>query len=132
MSTEIKEVVCALIMQNGQVLIAQRGPDKDQSGKWEFPGGKITEGELTQTALKREIKEELALEITIEKPLTVTLYGYAAFTVRLYPFICTAHGQSPQLTEHTAIEWVSPENILQYDLVPADIPVAIEWKLIYG
>ncbi|MFI5205188.1 MAG: (deoxy)nucleoside triphosphate pyrophosphohydrolase, partial [Flavobacteriales bacterium] len=97
----ITEVVCALIIKDDCVLIAQRGPTKQQAGKWEFPGGKRNANETPETALIREIKEELSIDIIITGALTVVHYGYAGYTIKLFPFLCTSENE-PTLTEHSA------------------------------
>jgi len=119
------QVVCALILQNDRVLIAQRPPDKRLGGYWEFPGGKIDPGEDAETALHRELQEELACAVTILKALPAVHHAYPWCQVEMFPFVCQLNSDSPTPTalEHTALQWVSWQDLHQHDLAPADLPL---------
>jgi 8-oxo-dGTP diphosphatase len=118
-------VVGAVIIENGKILCAQRGPAKSLPLKWEFPGGKIEEGESPQEALRREIKEEMLCQIEIGEQVEDTVYEYDFGIVHLTTFTCKLVEGEPVLTEHVAIKWLLPEELKQVDWAPADIP-AIE------
>ena len=94
-------VVGAAIVKDGKVLCAQRGSGKTLSGYWEFPGGKIEEGETPQQALRREIGEELLCEINVDKEVCTSDYLYDFGYVELTTFLCHLIEGSPKLTEHT-------------------------------
>lgn len=118
-------VVGAVIIENGKILCAQRGPTKSLPLKWEFPGGKIEEGESLQEALRREIKEEMRCKIEIGDQIEHTVYEYDFGIVHLTTFYCKLIEGKPVLTEHVAIKWLSLDELKLLDWAPADIP-AIE------
>src|SRR3954468_14094944 len=118
-------VVGAVIIENGKILCAQRGPSKSLPFKWEFPGGKIEEGESPQEALRREINEEMRCEIEIGEQVEDTVYEYDFGVVHLKTFYCRLIAGEPILTEHVSIQWLYPNDLRSLDWAPADIP-AIE------
>lgn len=115
-------VVGAVILENGKILCAQRGEGKALSYKWEFPGGKIEEGESPQAALIREIHEEMHCEIEIGEQVEHTIYEYDFGIVHLTTFYCELKEGTPKLTEHISIKWLDPNELLALDWAPADIP----------
>ncbi|WNS73716.1 (deoxy)nucleoside triphosphate pyrophosphohydrolase [Bacillus sp. DTU_2020_1000418_1_SI_GHA_SEK_038] len=115
-------VVGAVIIDKGKILCAQRGSNKILPFKWEFPGGKIEEGELPQEALKREIKEEMQCQIEIEKQIAHTVYEYDFGNAHLTTFNCKLIEGEPRLTEHLAIKWLESNELISLDWAPADIP----------
>lgn len=116
-------VSCAIIEKKGVVLAAQRGTEMAMPLKWELPGGKIEEHESPENCLKREIFEEMGVEIVILSPLGQFIHHYPAFTIRLYPFICSITGEKIHLREHAAIAWLSPADLKSLDWAEADLPV---------
>ena len=109
--------------KSGLVLLAQRGPSMDLPNKWEFPGGKIRKGESPSSCLVREIKEELGIDILVNKALPPHRHSYDHISIELLPFICTVSGGSIVLHEHKDVRWTDPEKALELDLSEADIPV---------
>jgi len=101
-------VTCAIIERNGLVLVARRSALMQLPLKWEFPGGKIRAGEDPGECLKREIREELALEIDIAGELSPATHHYPDFIVTLYPFICKAKTSGFKLAEHAEAAWFPP------------------------
>ncbi|MBU8791150.1 (deoxy)nucleoside triphosphate pyrophosphohydrolase [Oceanobacillus caeni] len=118
-------VVGAVIVENGKVLCAQRGPSKSLANKWEFPGGKIEQGELPEEALRREIEEEMKCKVLVKEKVEHTIYEYDFGIVHLTTFICELKEGTPVLTEHIDIKWLQPDELPTLDWAPADIP-AIE------
>lgn len=118
-------VVCALIIRDDRVLIAQRPADKHLALKWEFPGGKVEPGEQPAAALVREIREELGCEIEIVEALQTARHRYERGEIELIPFLCRlAEGSGePHPHEHVAVEWVRTADLSGYDLAEADLPV---------
>lgn len=116
------DVVGAVIVENGKIICAQRGPDKALPLKWEFPGGKIEEGEAPQEALRREIVEEMQCEIEIGDQIEHTVYEYEFGIVQLTTFYCRLTSGKPVLTEHVSMKWLSPNELASLDWAPADIP----------
>ncbi len=119
-------VVCALIMDTeGRVLLAQRPAHKHLGLKWEFPGGKVEMTESPESALIREIREELACEIKISRALPPYRHDYTTVVIEMFPFLCTlAPGSAPPHPhEHIALAWVATTDVASYDLAPADLPL---------
>jgi 8-oxo-dGTP diphosphatase len=115
-------VVGAVIIENEKVLCAQRGKKKTLPLKWEFPGGKIEENETPQEALKREINEEMQCKIEIGDLIEQTVYDYDFGIVHLSTFMCKLIEGKPVLTEHVSIKWLHPNELLNLDWAPADLP----------
>lgn len=116
------EVVGAVIVRDGLVLCAQRGPDGSLSGKWEFPGGKVEDGESGRLALEREIDEELQCVVEVGDEIATTRYDDGRVVVVLTTFWCRIVSGTPQLTEHTDLRWVAPGELGGLDWAPADVP----------
>lgn len=115
-------VTGAVLRKDGKILAAKRGKNKSMGGFWEFPGGKIEEGETPKQALARELKEELLIEAAVGEPITTTEHEYDFGIVVLSTFECELNGSSPQLTEHSEIRWLEPDELHQLEWAPADIP----------
>lgn len=120
----MKIVTAAIVIQNNCVLLARRAPGQSNEGMWEFPGGKIEEGETPEECLARELKEELGVESTIHEKITESAYTYdhGSFVICAYNVTLNTDIGTP--TVHDAIEWVDKNVLLNYDLSPADIPIA--------
>lgn len=116
-------VACAIIERDGLVLAAQRSAAMNLPLKWEFPGGKIDPGETAAEGLRREIKEELAVEVRVGQDLPASTHHYPAFTVTLYPFVCTIETGEIILHEHAALAWLPAEKLASLDWAEADLPV---------
>ncbi len=118
------DVAAAVIEKNGMILIARRKKGDALEGKWEFPGGKVREGEEPEECIVREIREELSLEIKVEEFLCESLYSYPDKTIRLIIFRAVlTDDAAPHLKAHDSILWAHPMELLNYDFAPADIPV---------
>lgn len=91
--------------------------------KWEFPGGKIDPGESAVACLKRELIEEMNVNIHVGQPLEVVTHHYPSFTVTLYPYICAITAGEITLNEHEAIVWLPPDQLPTLDWAEADGPV---------
>ena len=116
-------VVGAAIVKDGKLFIAQR-PDKGEVAlKWEFPGGKIEEGETPQQALVREIEEELETEIEVDRLITTVEHQYSTFHLTMHVFLCRLTGRDPVLEEHVDSRWISREQIYYFDWAPADVKI---------
>ena len=115
------EVVAAVIVRDGKILAAQRGYGK-WKGYWEFPGGKIEPGETPPQALAREIREELAIGITIDRLLDTVEYVYPDFHLTMHCYICHISPEAdPQQLEHLALRWLAARDLPQLRWLPADI-----------
>lgn len=114
-------VVGAVVVENGEVLCAQRGAVDSLPNRWEFPGGKIEAGETPREALVREIAEELNCRVEVGNEVATTEHEYDFAVVMLKTFYCRLIEGTPQLTEHAAMEWLAPELLGRLDWAPADI-----------
>lgn len=120
---KIIKVVGAIIVKDGRILSAQRGPGKSLAYLWEFPGGKIEEGETPQQALQRELIEELKIKVEVaEEIFDQVSHEYDFGIVNLTTFICHLKEGSPVLTEHVDVRWLHPSEIKTVEWAPADIP----------
>ena len=113
------KVVAAIICSNGKILATQRGYGGYKDW-WEFPGGKMEEGETPEDALVREIKEELSTDISVDKYLYTVDYDYPKFHLTMHCFMCSLLGGSPVLLEHEAAKWLFPEELDSVQWLPAD------------
>ena len=106
-----------------QVLATQRGYGEFKGG-WEFPGGKIEDGETPEAALKREIKEELAAQIQVKNLLHTIEYDYPTFHLSMQCFECELLGQKEiSLLEHNAAKWLDKTNLYTVNWLPADVEI---------
>lgn len=128
----MKEVTAAIIIKDHQVLIAQRAPDDKLAGKWEFPGGKIEPGETPEECLKREIKEELNVEIEVLDFFGDSVYPYSTGKIRLMAYWCKLVSGDISLEVHSQIAWAAPSELGSFDFAPADIPLVEKLMQIYG
>ena len=112
-------VVAAIIIQDDKVFATQRGYGEFKDG-WEFPGGKIEEGETPQDALVSEIKEELDAEIVVGELLDTVEYDYPNFHLSMDCFICAIQSGSLVLKEHEAAKWLTKATLDSVDWLPAD------------
>ena len=113
-------VVAAVIFKDGKVFATQRGYGEFKDG-WEFPGGKIEPGESPEDALRREIREELEVEVNIGDLIDTIEYDYPAFHLSMKCFACTIAGGSPHLLEHEAAKWLTSTQLGSVDWLPADV-----------
>ncbi len=121
----IIRVVAALIKKNDKVLIAKRSTgDPNVMGKWEFPGGKVKQDEDEKHAIEREINEEFELVIKAKEFITNNICEYPTKTVDLRLYSCDYISGEFHLHDHSEYEWVEKDKLLDYDLCPADIPLA--------
>ena len=117
------KVVAAIIKQDDKVLATQRGHGEFKDG-WEFPGGKVEEGETTEHAIVREIKEELAADIVVISKLTTVEHDYPTFHLSMVCFWAQlAEGTDIKLLEHESAKWLEIKDIDSVDWLPADIKV---------
>lgn len=118
-------VVAAVILNDNKYLCMQRNKSKYEyiSYKYEFPGGKIEIGEDEISALKREIKEELEIEINVERKLTTVNHSYEDFSISMHCYICEPINIEIKLKEHINFQWLEKEKLESLDWAEADIPI---------
>ena len=115
----------ALIDPDSRVLLAQRPEGKPMAGLWEFPGGKIEPGETPEAALIRELWEELGIETwqSCLAPLTFASHSYDDFHLLMPLFACRKWEGTPKSIENQTLKWVRPQQMREYPMPPADIPL---------
>jgi 8-oxo-dGTP diphosphatase len=118
-------VAAALIDPDNRVLIAQRPEGKQLAGLWEFPGGKLHDGERPETALIRELDEELGIivEEACLAPLTFASHAYPEFHLLMPLYVCRRWRGQVTPRESQALKWVRPQNLRDYPMPPADAPL---------
>lgn len=131
MERDVTEVVAALIRRGDRFLIGQRPERKARGLLWEFVGGKVERGESREDALRRECREELALEIVPGDRYAEVLHEYPDLTVRLTLFCAEAEGE-PTPLEHRDLRWITPAEIPQYDFCPADREILLRLRREYA
>ena len=119
---EIK-VVCGIIYHQNKIFVARRKGGKDFAGKWEFPGGKVEDGESEQDALKRELLEELGMKVTVGEKLCSNTHKYENFHIELIAYKCEFIKATYVLTDHDQYEWVEPKSLHEFNFTDADIPL---------
>lgn len=119
------DVTCAIIRNDDErILVVQRGYGTEHPLKWEFPGGKVDQGEDPEDCIIREIKEELSLDVIIIDKLDSVEHDYGIKQVRLIPFICETLMYLPVLSEHAAFKWIEISEFDDIDFLEADIAIA--------
>ena len=113
------EVVAAIIYKDGAYFATQRGYGEFE-GMWEFPGGKIEPDESSEDALKREIQEELGIDITIDQFLCTTEYDYPSFHLTMHCYLCGIKAGEIELREHKSAQWLTTETLDSVEWLLAD------------
>lgn len=124
------EVVAAILQREGAYFATQRGYGEFE-GMWEFPGGKIEPGESREVALKREIQEELGVDITIDKFLCTTDYNYPSFHLTMHCYLCSVVSGEIELREHMSARWLTTKTLDSVEWLPADKEVIENIKVYY-
>jgi 8-oxo-dGTP diphosphatase len=120
------DVVCGFFEKDGKVLICKRKPGIKNAGKWEFPGGKVIDGESMLRGLRREIREELGVEINISDNLSLLKRVDGKFNLLTYR--CTALSPITESTDHDELLWVIKEDLSKYDLLDGDKLIVSDLK----
>lgn len=123
MTMKTIDVVAAMIEREGKLLLARRDASSDQAGLWEFPGGKVEAGESQPAALMRELQEEMGIAATVEDFVATSELQQSARLIRLHGWRVSGFSGTLTLQCHSEICWVSPADVLSFDLAPADIPL---------
>jgi 8-oxo-dGTP diphosphatase len=105
------DVTCAIILKGNKILVTQRSEMMNLPFKWEFPGGKIEKNETAENCLKREIKEELNLEIELIEKLGSKQFEYESFSINLIPFVSKYLSGEIALAEHKDFKWLTKEEL---------------------
>ncbi len=121
------EVVAAIIRKDNKIFATQRGYGEWKDW-WEFPGGKMEPGETAKEALKREIREELSTEISVDELLCTVEYDYPQFHLTMHCYLCSLLTEALHLNEHEAARWLSGEELDSVRWLPADLQILPQIK----
>ena len=119
---KIFKVTAAILQKDGNILIAQRKHRDHQSGKWEFPGGKIEPGETPEECLARELKEEFDIDVVVGEHLGSNIHHYDHISIELMVYRAFWHSGAISLNAHKAYRWTPIHQLAHFDFAPADIP----------
>jgi 8-oxo-dGTP diphosphatase len=122
MKKHINVVAAVIHNEHKEILCALRSPAMALPNLWEFPGGKIEEGESHETALIREIQEELNIEIEVGGNVEDTYFEYEKFTIQLTSYFASINSGEIKATEHAELKWVPIHKLSTLEWAPADIP----------
>ena len=120
----MKRVSAAVVEEEGRVLITRRNPNDSLGGYWEFPGGKIEGEETPQECLEREILEELGVESKAGKIICRSIYEYEHGAFEIIAISTNLESHQFKLSSHDKVEFIEKYNLLDFKLLPADIPIA--------
>jgi len=115
-------VTAAILIKDGRILAARRKKDMHLSGYWEFPGGKIEDGESPQECLRRELKEEFGVHCVIGSFFEESVHDYGTKVIRLLSFFVTHISGDFQLRDHDRLLWLVPGELSTIEWAPADVP----------
>jgi 8-oxo-dGTP diphosphatase len=123
---QINTVGGLIVNKEGKILCTERGESKYDyiSFKWEFPGGKVEEGETDEETLRRELMEELEIEVDVIKPFYQVEHTYPDFHLSMPVYLCKLKSKDMKLMVHKSIKWLKPNEMMSLDWAAADIPVA--------
>ncbi|RZJ56021.1 MAG: (deoxy)nucleoside triphosphate pyrophosphohydrolase [Flavobacterium sp.] len=116
-------VIAGIIYNNDKILVARRASHKQLGGFWEFPGGKLEASETHETCVIRELKEEMNIDISVNKYLMFNEHEYSGFSIRLHAYLCTFISGQLKLTDHDQVDWVDVSELSRINFAPADIPI---------
>lgn len=120
-SSEFVNVVAAIIEKDGKFLVGRRKQDIHMGGKWALVGGKLESGESAEEALRREVKEELGIEVEVIRPFNVKEHTYPdGHSFRVHYFLCRIMSEPSNVAGHDELRWVTPEKLLELDALETD------------
>lgn len=121
---EILVAAAVILGRDGRVLLARRPPGKMMAGLWEFPGGKLDEGETFEAALRRELREELGIDIAEDPPqITIVRHSYDQFCLVMPMFLVRKWRGEISPLEHDGLAWAGLDQLKDYKMPPADEPL---------
>ncbi len=118
------KVTAGIITDSDKVLITRRAPKEKFAGGWEFPGGKIEVNETPQECLAREFNEELNITVSVGKFCAEVNHDYGNMNINLIAYYCTIVEGQIEISVHDKYKWIKINDLLKYDLLPADVPIA--------
>jgi 8-oxo-dGTP diphosphatase len=118
---DIVKVTAAMLVKDNKIIIAKRGPDDRLAHKWEFPGGKIEMNETPEQCLKREMKEEFDIDVSVGEYLGSSIYHYDHISIELMAFRTFWDSGEIDLKDHDEFKWISLEQLSEFDFALADM-----------
>jgi 8-oxo-dGTP diphosphatase len=122
LSKKMKRVTAAILIKDTKILIAKRKADDRQANKWEFPGGTVEKNESPEKCLKREMQEEFGIEVSVGRFLGESTYHYDHGSIKLLVYLTYLVSGKLAPKDHSEFQWVSTQQLSDYDFAPADIP----------
>ena len=119
--SDIVKVTAAMLVKDDKIIIAKRGPDDKLADKWEFPGGKIEIDETPEQCLKREMKEEFDIDVSVGEYLGSSIYKYDHISIELLAYRTYWEEGEIDLKDHDEFKWISLEELVEFDFAPADM-----------
>jgi 8-oxo-dGTP diphosphatase len=119
--SDIVKVTAAIVAKDNKIIIAKRGPDDRLAHKWEFPGGKIEINETSEQCLKREMKEEFDIDVSIGEYLGSSIYHYDHISIELMAYRTYWEDGEIDLKDHDEFKWISLGQLSEFDFAPADL-----------
>jgi 8-oxo-dGTP diphosphatase len=119
--SDIVKVTAAILAKDNKIIIAKRGPGDKLAHKWEFPGGKIEIDETPEQCLKREMKEEFDIDVSVGEYLGSSIYHYDHISIELMAFRTYWEEGEIDLKDHDDFKWISLEQLAEFDFAPADL-----------
>jgi 8-oxo-dGTP diphosphatase len=118
---DITRVTAAILIKDDKIIIARRGPDDKLADKWEFPGGKVEINETPEQCLKREMKEEFDIDVSVGEYLGSSIYHYDHISIELLAYRTYWEDGEINLKDHDDFKWISLEELVEFDFAPADM-----------
>ncbi len=118
--TDIIKVTAAILVKDNKIIIAKRGPNDRLADKWEFPGGKVEIDETPEQCLKREMKEEFDIDVSVGEYLGSSIYHYDHISIELLAYRTYWENGKIYLNDHDEFKWVYLEQLVEFDFAPAD------------
>jgi 8-oxo-dGTP diphosphatase len=118
--SDIVKVTAAMLVKDDKIIIARRAPGNKLADKWEFPGGKIEINETPEQCLKREMKEEFDIDVSVGEYLGSSIYHYDHMSIELLAYRTYWEGGKIDLKDHDAFKWISLDQLAEFDFAPAD------------
>jgi 8-oxo-dGTP diphosphatase len=119
--TNIIKVTAAILVKNNRIIIAKRGPNDRLANKWEFPGGKVEIDETQEQCLKRKMKEEFDIDVSVGEYLGSSIYFYSRMSIELMAYRAYWENGEIDLKDHDDFKWISLEQLAEFDFAPADM-----------
>ena len=127
--SDIVKVTATILVKDNKIIIAKKGPDDRLADKWEFPGGKVEINETPEQCLKREMKEEFDIDVSVGEYLGSSIYHYDHISIELMAYRTYWEDGEIDLKDHDEFKWISLEQLAEFDFAPADLVFVEKLKI---